>query len=157
MKLHHFSDVVVSSIEPRDQGVRATTKPQGFWVSDESAAQSWTAFCRSENYRAAFFERAHVVTLNRDHGMLVLSGQSDLLSFTEQYGEERPGPRQSIRWDKVSAIYTGILITPYVWECRLDTPASGWYYGWDCASGCIWDPSAVRSIELTALAVEVAA
>ena len=22
-----------------------------------------------------------------------------------------------------------------------------WYYGWDCASGCIWDPAAVAEIK----------
>jgi hypothetical protein len=22
----------------------------------------------------------------------------------------------------------------------------GWYYGWDCASGCIWDSAAVERV-----------
>ena len=29
---------------------------------------------------------------------------------------------------------------------RLDMETR-WYYGWDCASGCVWDASAVQSVE----------
>ena len=47
-------------------------------------------------------------------------------------------------WARVGEAYPGIIIAPYIWSRRLDGPM--WYYGWDCASGCVWDPSVVRSI-----------
>ena len=37
----------------------------------------------------------------------------------------------------------GIIISPYQWDCRLALE-SGWYYGWDCSSGCIWDISCIQ-------------
>lgn len=45
----------------------------------------------------------------------------------------------------IGARYDGIVITPYVWSMRLDRSAF-WYYGWDCASGCIWNASAVAEL-----------
>jgi hypothetical protein len=32
-----------------------------------------------------------------------------------------------------------------VWECRLD-PAAAWYYGWDCASGCVWNLEVIADV-----------
>ena len=51
-------------------------------------------------------------------------------------------------WPGVAAEgWAGIEIAPYIWARRLDGPAR-WYYGWDAASGCIWDPTAA-AVELT--------
>lgn len=36
-------------------------------------------------------------------------------------------------------------ITPYCWPARMD-PDLIWYYGWDCASGCIWDASTIHQV-----------
>jgi len=36
----------------------------------------------------------------------------------------------------VSKEYDGIEIAPYQWDARLSLI---WYYGWDVASGCIWN------------------
>ena len=49
-----------------------------------------------------------------------------------------------INWQPLTEQYAGIIISPYQWKRRLDGRASDWYYGWDCASACIWDLSAVR-------------
>lgn len=43
---------------------------------------------------------------------------------------------RSIDWLRVKTQYGGIEIAPYQWKRRL---SSFWYYGWDCASGAIWD------------------
>lgn len=37
----------------------------------------------------------------------------------------------------------GIEICPYLWDFRMST--SMWYYSWDVASGCIWDPNTLLS------------
>lgn len=50
-----------------------------------------------------------------------------------------------IDWRRVAESYQGIVIAPYVWARRHHL-ASGWYYAWDCASGCIWDSAAVAAI-----------
>jgi hypothetical protein len=50
-----------------------------------------------------------------------------------------------IDWKKVAKEYSGIEICPYIGEQRLKF---SWYYPWDVASGCVWDNSAVKSINL---------
>ena len=52
--------------------------------------------------------------------------------------------RWGIAWSMVAADYQGILIEPYQWTCRYDMD---FYYCWDCASGCIWDLAAIKSVE----------
>lgn len=49
-----------------------------------------------------------------------------------------------INWPMVADRYQGIVIAPYLWSRRMD--GGLWYYGWDCASGCIWDAAAVASV-----------
>lgn len=51
----------------------------------------------------------------------------------------------AIMWPKVAKEYQGIIISPYQWE-RRDFFGTFWYSGWDCASGCIWDKEAIKSI-----------
>ena len=50
-----------------------------------------------------------------------------------------------IDWPKVAERYDGIIIAPYQWSRRLDGPM--WYYGWDCASGCVWRARAVLELK----------
>ena len=50
-------------------------------------------------------------------------------------------------WEDIKQTYSGIIITPHIYERHL-TLAYGWYNLWDCASGCIWDISAIESITL---------
>lgn len=41
----------------------------------------------------------------------------------------------NIDWTRVAQDYSGVEITPYLYKKRL---SSRWYYGWDCAAGCVW-------------------
>ena len=41
-------------------------------------------------------------------------------------------------WDTLIGQYDGIEICPYLQQFRMSN--SMWYYTWDVASGCIWDP-----------------
>ena len=52
-----------------------------------------------------------------------------------------------IDWPKLATMYSGVEIAPYIWKKRLE---SMWYYPWDCASGCIWNRSAVKELRLFA-------
>lgn len=45
---------------------------------------------------------------------------------------------------RVRQDYAGIEISPYQYECRFELT---WYYGWDVASGCVWDKEAIRAVE----------
>src|ERR1700731_546804 len=51
----------------------------------------------------------------------------------------------SIDWPTLSKRYDGVLIAPFVYECSRNHRA-GWYYAWDCASGCVWHPRAIATL-----------
>jgi len=55
-------------------------------------------------------------------------------------------PRNSIDWPSIANDYKGIEICPYQRSLRFDDSV-GWYYGWDVASGCIWDTSCIISVD----------
>jgi hypothetical protein len=63
--------------------------------------------------------------------------------FDATYGIRSAHAGIPIDWQRVAEQHQGIIITPYQWECRYSID---WYYIWDCASGCIWDPDAIESI-----------
>jgi len=145
----HHSARPVERVRSVAQKVGETgRKPSGFWISRDGD-DSWEAWCRSEEYWIGSLAVRHEVRLAEHASILSLSTAKELEGFTEQYGLPEAWASYSIKmidWSRVAAEYSGIMIVPYIWSCRLDGPASGWYYSWDCASGCIWDASAIASI-----------
>jgi len=121
-------------------------KPRGLWVSDDTCEQNWRSWCEGESFGLDRLTHVHDVTIAASANILRLCCAYDIDDFTRVYrdgGETHAG----INWLKVAAKYDGIIITPYIWSRRLDGDAF-WYYGWDCASGCIWNSSAVAAINL---------
>jgi hypothetical protein len=81
--------------------------------------------------------------------MLVLRTCEDLDDFTDVYGSELGcadyfrNKFRVIDWKQVAREFAGIEIAPYQWDRR---HTLSWYYGWDCASGCVWHPRAVKGV-----------
>ena len=75
-----------------------------------------------------------------------------LCEITERYHKPLPGlradfpVRHSLDWQAVAQNWQGILIPQYLWSMRLNS-RHAWYYSWDCASGCIWNPEAIAAVE----------
>jgi hypothetical protein len=102
-------------------------------------------------------EGVEVYRLKVDESRLLrLTSEQAIHTFTEKYRAKiddlpvwmagtRSISSMHIEWPKVAAEYGGIEIAPYQWSCRLD-PDVSWYYGWDVASGCIWDASLITAI-----------
>ena len=79
--------------------------------------------------------------------MLVIRTEEELLAFEKEYiatGSPFGPGFKVIDWARVANNYTGIEICPHQYNMRY---GHDWYYGWDVASGCIWDPSAFVSVE----------
>lgn len=125
-------------------------KPRGLWLSDEDDF-GWRAWCEAEAFRLEALRFATRFTLRPNHQVRILRSRGDILRFTDDYGAPPPWPIESwtlrqgfyIDWALVAQDYQGLLITPYQWSMRLDQRCF-WYYAWDCASGCVWDLSAVQ-------------
>lgn len=156
-RLLHYSDDPITAVESRDQ--RATPdhlrhyKPWGLWLSVEGE-DDWRSWCESEQFGAPAKQLCYVVTLAAEANVLRLSCGADLLDFTDAYGFDPYDGRYSfagnaIQWERVAALYDGIIIAPYIWTMRLEERVH-WYYGWDCASGCIWNARAIARLSLIA-------
>lgn len=124
------------------------TKPRGLWVSVGDGEDGWRAWCEAESFGLKRFQWVSEITFTDAANILWLSGADEIDRFHAEYVkgrdyERKPGwrwPPRGIDWAGVAMKYDGIVIAPYVWE-RRHCETAGWYYSWDCASGCIWNPA----------------
>jgi hypothetical protein len=153
MRLVHYSNkpvATVKSVAPRlrqaRDGTKVGDKPLGLWVSDDDDENNWRRWCEAESVGMDRYRFAHSVTLAASANVLMVQGELALDAFHRQYRDVLyAGSRiELINWKRVCADYQGIVITPYLWSRRLAGPS--WYYGWDCASGVVWDAAAIAEI-----------
>lgn len=127
------------------QNQKPDHKPAGLWYGIDSG---WVEWCLSEemDWIHDYWYELEVDTA----GLCVLSTVGEIDDFTTRFGvQSYPGQLPNrhfyhIDWPAVSGKYDGVEISPYQWDCRF---SYSWYYGWDCASGCIWSSRAVRSFK----------
>lgn len=141
--LIHYSHTplrTVKAVSPSDQS--NTFKPNDLWVSVEGP-DDWKSWCESASYPIG--RLPHRIVLSDTAHILQLSSAQEIDNLTKAYGNQDFSNKYKLNWFAVAERYDGIIIAPYVWERRMDRDAS-WYYTWDCASGCIWNASAVKEI-----------
>lgn len=151
MDLRHYASKPVT-LDDRAHEQSVDLKPNGLWLS---VGTEWLDWCRSENFRTEVDWYEHPVSLSPEASILALSSGTDIDAFTEEYGEQvSPDfPSRYIDWAHVADVYDGIVIAPYQWSRRLERHTF-WYYGWDIASGCIWNPGVVNLGEAVQVSVE---
>jgi hypothetical protein len=151
MDLRHYASHPVT-LEMRTHEQTVDLKPSGLWLSVDT---EWLDWCRSEDFRTDLNWYEHAVTLSPEANILALSSATDLDAFTAEYGEQVSPrfPSRYIDWSRVADVYDGIVIAPYQWSRRLERHTF-WYYGWDIASGCIWNPTVVSLGEATEVSFE---
>jgi hypothetical protein len=164
MELRHFAEKRIeldrSRVYPAtDRGGRSPfAKPRGLWISDESE-YGWRKWCEEEGFRVGALSHEHEVTLTiGTQPLLLLSTAEQVREFSARYGyQEDYGTNGDIEhtgidWARVREDFAGVFITPYQWELRFELD---WYYGWDVASGCVWNLSVIESVEpVRQLAIE---
>lgn len=151
--LSHFSFDKIERINSVEQpadltrfGAGGFGKPLGLWVSCDGP-QDWPEWCKAEKFRNTEVQLRYRINLKAGANILYITDTAGMYAFTEKYGYEYARYLHAIDWLLVSKDYDGIIIPHYLWGCRLDSKIT-WYYGWDCASGCIWNADAVESIQL---------
>ncbi len=156
MKLIHYSPEIIEYLEPitYDQNLSWRSKPIGLWVSveHENSDMNWKEWCEGESFQLENLKYAHEITLKKDATIFYIKTPEELFSFTREYPYSTRTydieyDTYKLNWNKISEEYQGIIITPYLWECRLSIESS-WYYCWDCSSGCIWDLTCIDKFEL---------
>lgn len=151
--MHYASEPVVFDRSRRYGQNEPSTfgKPEGFWVSVEGE-DDWPSWCRAEGFNLGSLRFAHRVTLAASSNVLRIFTADGLDAFTDRFGALEPRDRKyatfdlrGIDWRRVADHYGGIVVAPYQYSRRLSLH---WYYGWDAASGCVWNPDAVEAVEL---------
>jgi len=143
MKLSHFSKEPALTPYSQPQSGWRGDKPEGLWVSVDGE-DDWPSFCHKEgldDWGTATVR--HRIELTSDSRVLLLSCVDDVLAFSEQWSSATDAFR--VNWAGVASIYQGVIIAPSQWCLRFSARVR-WYYGWDCASGCIWDADAIGRV-----------
>jgi hypothetical protein len=139
--------VIIDCIQDRHKW---QAKPVGLWFSVQGV-YDWNWWCRAEDFSVENLTYEYKIKLNKNANIVHLSDPEMIYYFTNKYllktrDWDAEWDTYQLQWDEVKKDYQGIIISPYQWDCRMDLKSS-WYYGWDCASGCIWDLNCIESFE----------
>jgi hypothetical protein len=165
-RLLHYSDRAITKVHSVAQvpvgeiaGQNLWGKPEGLWVATD---EGWAEYCKGVGMRRGW-QWCYEVRLKSDACILTISNGAELDRFTRIYGRGNPldayfpelskagwseeAEHHAIDWPDLARRYQGILIHPYIADQRLSS-FNYWYYGWDVASGVIWDADAIRALDV---------
>lgn len=142
--------------------MRLPGKPRGFWfgVEDDPEETTWRDFCNEERFRVDHVEFKYLITLKDTAKILCLKTPEEMKQFSFHYKNDDPDLHgisipfhevhsvYAIDWQKVSEEYDGIIIPKQMNHAFFESGISSWYFGWDVASGCIWNLDAIESLIL---------
>lgn len=122
-------------------------KPKGLWYATGS---EWLKFVKYD-YTSKMSDYDKILKLDLDLSkMLIIDTEEKFLNFEKEYVWDDPKYRvggesmlQHVLWGDVAEKYSGVEISPYFPQFRMNR----WYYPWDVASGCVWDFSIIKSFE----------
>jgi hypothetical protein len=141
-------------------------KPNGLWFD---VNEDWKRWCEAAQFRLENLHYRHTVTILDRSRILFLQRAKDIDVFTQKYSRNLSGRIQFLQsakdmdvftrrygcdlfgdiqkhfsnyimWGEVAEKYSGIIIVPYF---RTRSGTYLWYYGWNCAGGCVWDTSVI--------------
>ena len=127
-------------------------KPEGLWYEcQDGSAMTWRDFCTTSMSSGYKYDSTYNVILN-DYEILFIPDEYHFEKFYKMYSVNHPadpsgarGFDKMIDWPKVASHYAGIEICPYLINKRNDED-SFWYYGWDVASGCVWNDTGIKEL-----------
>jgi hypothetical protein len=149
--LIHFSESKLFIYPKKEYTQYVCPKPMGLWFSDQDAEYNWYTWCEKEDYCLSGLKHKAKIYFKNHSKCLLLKTSDDIKNFTLSFGKnvfnidfddgmETYIFYTHIDWEMVMQLCDVIFITPYIWEQRY----VGWYYGWDCASGCIMNLKALN-------------
>jgi len=148
VRVHHSRPGSRAGKAPKTSGFsqRIGFKPEGLWYEcQDASAIDWKEFCETGlTGGASRYDSSYDVVLN-DYEILFITDKNDFKKFEKMYGIPNPDFPEDIRidWPKVTSHYDGIEICPYRKDMRMK---ADWYYGWDVASGCVWNTSGIKEL-----------
>lgn len=139
-------------LERRVYSQRIDAKPTGFWYGLGNEWIDWTRY-EMPNWIGKYIykvdiDKSNILEIKTHRDLMVFNRQYQSLKSVTGYRREKG---EAIDWDVISKKYDGIEINPYQQEARYQYM---WYYGWDIASGCIWNLNKVKLTLLTDNGIE---
>lgn len=142
-------DLSLNTLKHIPQRAEYSLKPTGLWYGIDN---SWIDWCISEQM-SWICPNIYEVILNEER-LLKIDNIPDFEKFENEYGDVPPwenhywsaifeNRKERINYEAVIQKYGGLEISPYQYRKRMK---SFWYYGWDCASGIIWDHTMVKDL-----------
>jgi hypothetical protein len=126
-------------------------KPIGFLVSVQDK-DDWFNWCMEEEFCTYRLAIRHEVEIDFS-SILVIDTPEKLEAFQDKYSAHNYF-NTFIHWPRVASKYSEIIIAPYFQKYAREYI---WYFGWDCASGCLWAAKdVVKKINSACLEVECA-
>ncbi len=148
MIYYHYSAEPLLAVHSIEQLGLRDDKPSGLWISDDTD-YGWRKWCEDNDFRIDTLKHRYEIKICGN--LLRINSGDELEIFTREYVSSENNWRQKVDWSRIAKAFDGILITPYIYSHRL-LDNFYWYYSWDCASGCIWNASAIESIKLMEIA-----
>lgn len=127
-------------------------KPVGLWVS-YSEEDGWSRWCERNGVYEESLRVVHELEVDEPN-LRRVTNLAELNQLTEEFGV---GDRFyndlgiegfCMDWRRMAEAYKGLMIFPYIEREWRSHNRNLWYYTWNCASGCIWDTSAIKSIRV---------
>lgn len=138
MKRIHHTDrpIILSNNFFHNQ--KKDMKPKGLWYDIDS---SWLEWCKGNT---DWTYKNHFELEIDESKILLIDTKQKLIDFDREYSVKihETINLNYIDWESVEKKYSGIEISPYRYDCRFSL---FWYYGFDVASGCIWDFDCLKS------------
>jgi len=124
-------------------------KPKGLWYA---CGNGWLEFVMRE-FQTGQKKNIFQIEINPS-SMLIINNSNDFVKFSNEYKVDYNGfDNMYIDWSLVAQEYSGIEISPYMAQFRMDDRHM-WYYSWDVASGCIWSNDGIVDVELIHSGIE---
>jgi hypothetical protein len=145
-RLYHFGTKVITHVRSRHQIDVPFFKPAGLWVSVEDA---WPRLVRASSYLEDFsLVRSTEISVDASR-LIWLRTIEEIAAFERSFRTEwTKGALSytSIGWDKVAAVTDGVIVTDLDFDKLYRTRDLHWVISWECASGCIWNSSAITCL-----------
>ena len=162
-RLHMCSNIIKKLTKKKYGIMPSGMKPRGLWYGFDG---SWSNWCAGNTFKCG----KHFYEVGLDTSRILrIENLNQFEEFEKEYtcdsifdrifkemGIKVPsisplmvrafGP-SAIDWPRLKKEYAGLEINPWMHSKHLE---SVWYYGWDCASGVIWDISAINQFQLFA-------
>lgn len=126
-------------------------KPQGFWVSVDEGWENWTLRNEATWH---YGNVQHEIELIEIPNVLIIENEMEFDAFNSEWGVDFGRKKNglmnlsgsNIDWQALAEKYDGVIIAEHFWSRRRIGGQAPWYNTWDCASGCIWNPRAIKSV-----------